>query len=240
MNVPSSEESTFSSLCIEQCGGRCCAPWWGIVSYTLRKPKGLSGMKNFRADLLGSIRSREKRIRDNYITSETPPQSLFGKPERYNVAIENISIEGDAISLTLRAMFAFRCLFLSPGNRCTIHPAEMGGKEIRPPHCGYMGSIGAKEGEKGFCRIIHAAEAAPGDTANLEAAIELEARSSDKFFKGGVPSADEATDKVLEEMKKYCREKAPHLLEKTRSDSKPGRNDPCYCGSGKKYKKCHG
>jgi preprotein translocase subunit SecA len=20
---------------------------------------------------------------------------------------------------------------------------------------------------------------------------------------------------------------------------KPGRNDPCYCGSGKKYKKCH-
>ena len=21
---------------------------------------------------------------------------------------------------------------------------------------------------------------------------------------------------------------------------KPGRNDPCYCGSGKKYKKCHG
>lgn len=21
---------------------------------------------------------------------------------------------------------------------------------------------------------------------------------------------------------------------------KPGRNDPCYCGSGRKYKKCHG
>ena len=21
--------------------------------------------------------------------------------------------------------------------------------------------------------------------------------------------------------------------------SKPGRNDPCYCGSGKKYKQCH-
>jgi uncharacterized protein len=20
----------------------------------------------------------------------------------------------------------------------------------------------------------------------------------------------------------------------------PGRNDPCFCGSGKKYKKCHG
>ncbi|MDP9120648.1 MAG: SEC-C metal-binding domain-containing protein [Acidobacteriota bacterium] len=23
-------------------------------------------------------------------------------------------------------------------------------------------------------------------------------------------------------------------------DSKVGRNDPCPCGSGKKYKKCHG
>jgi preprotein translocase subunit SecA len=25
-----------------------------------------------------------------------------------------------------------------------------------------------------------------------------------------------------------------------RVDKKPGRNDPCYCGSGKKYKNCHG
>jgi hypothetical protein len=27
----------------------------------------------------------------------------------------------------------------------------------------------------------------------------------------------------------------PYVAEK-----KPGRNDPCFCGSGKKYKKCHG
>ncbi len=25
-----------------------------------------------------------------------------------------------------------------------------------------------------------------------------------------------------------------------RADAKQGRNDPCACGSGKKYKKCHG
>ena len=24
------------------------------------------------------------------------------------------------------------------------------------------------------------------------------------------------------------------------NDYVPGRNDPCWCGSGKKYKKCHG
>ncbi len=23
-------------------------------------------------------------------------------------------------------------------------------------------------------------------------------------------------------------------------EDEPGRNDPCWCGSGKKYKKCHG
>ena len=26
----------------------------------------------------------------------------------------------------------------------------------------------------------------------------------------------------------------------TRTGTKIGRNDPCYCGSGKKYKRCHG
>jgi uncharacterized protein YchJ len=25
-----------------------------------------------------------------------------------------------------------------------------------------------------------------------------------------------------------------------RETPKPGRNDPCFCGSGRKYKKCHG
>ena len=25
----------------------------------------------------------------------------------------------------------------------------------------------------------------------------------------------------------------------TASDKKPGRNEPCWCGSGKKYKHCH-
>ncbi|HEY1695225.1 MAG TPA: SEC-C metal-binding domain-containing protein [Polyangiaceae bacterium] len=33
---------------------------------------------------------------------------------------------------------------------------------------------------------------------------------------------------------------APKPQEATRAEAKPGRNDPCFCGSGKKYKKCHG
>ncbi len=33
---------------------------------------------------------------------------------------------------------------------------------------------------------------------------------------------------------------APRTMQMTRSYPKVGRNDPCPCGSGKKYKYCHG
>jgi uncharacterized protein len=29
-------------------------------------------------------------------------------------------------------------------------------------------------------------------------------------------------------------------VETLRKPPEPGRNDPCWCGSGKKFKKCHG
>jgi preprotein translocase subunit SecA len=32
----------------------------------------------------------------------------------------------------------------------------------------------------------------------------------------------------------------PPVVEQHRAEDEPGRNDPCWCGSGKKYKKCHG
>lgn len=35
-------------------------------------------------------------------------------------------------------------------------------------------------------------------------------------------------------------EEAPRKLEPIRVGAKTGRNDPCPCGSGKKYKNCHG
>jgi len=237
--IPDSS-SFFSEICTDQCGGRCCAPWWGIVSYTLKKDGGLSGFKSFGEKILKSIKEREKRIRENYITKEVPPRSLFVTPERYNVGIENIKIDGSSFLLTLRAMFAFRCLFLSEKNECIIHPALTGAEDIRPPHCGYMGSIEAKEGEKGFCRIVHAAAISPGDKISLEEAIKLESLSSETFLKGGCDTAEEAAQKVSEEIKTYCLKNAPHLSNTKVNESKPGRNDPCWCGSGKKYKKCHG
>jgi preprotein translocase subunit SecA len=40
----------------------------------------------------------------------------------------------------------------------------------------------------------------------------------------------------------YAEEEAPAPVEQRRvtPDEQIGRNDPCWCGSGKKYKKCHG
>jgi preprotein translocase subunit SecA len=36
------------------------------------------------------------------------------------------------------------------------------------------------------------------------------------------------------------KEEAEHHQPFVRTDDKVGRNDPCPCGSGKKYKQCHG
>jgi preprotein translocase subunit SecA len=46
---------------------------------------------------------------------------------------------------------------------------------------------------------------------------------------GGVPSAGDADE-----------DEAPKAQPFRRDQPKVGRNDPCPCGSGKKYKKCHG
>jgi uncharacterized protein len=44
----------------------------------------------------------------------------------------------------------------------------------------------------------------------------------------------------LQDLRMYWVEFAPPATATIRVDSKPGRNDPCHCGSGKKFKKCHG
>jgi uncharacterized protein YecA (UPF0149 family) len=38
----------------------------------------------------------------------------------------------------------------------------------------------------------------------------------------------------------FCEEKKAHKNDLTSNDKNIGRNDPCFCGSGKKYKKCCG
>jgi len=238
MKNPIEDTSYFSSICIEQCKGLCCDPWWGIIAYSVVKEGGLANMGSFRRDFIKGIKEREQRIRDGYVTKETPPRPLFGAPDRYNISVRDIKTSGTTLMLSIMAMFAFRCRYVSDEKVCTIHPSQTGGDDIRPPHCGYMGSLHVKPGEKGYCRIIHAAESSP-DEAAITAAIEAEKTASDLHYRQGYPTVEMAADHALEQLKNYC---APQVAKPGQPEkpAAPGRNDPCYCGSGKKYKKCHG
>ena len=44
---------------------------------------------------------------------------------------------------------------------------------------------------------------------------------------------------AVQDLRLWAVDNAPRP-ETRRVDKAPGRNDPCPCGSGKKYKKCHG
>lgn len=228
--------SFFSSICVDRCKGMCCDPWWGIISYGVVKHAGLANLDGFRDELARGIRARAERIVGNYVTSEVPARPLFSAPERYNASIRDIKVSGTTITIEVLAMFAFRCLFLSPGKTCMIHPALIG-SEIRPPHCGFMGSPGVRPNEKGYCRVIHAA----GSDANagIAKALDTERSASLAHYNAGVNSAEEAADGLISGLKDYCSANFPALLD-SRTGPVPGRNDPCWCGSSLKYKKCHG
>ena len=67
------------------------------------------------------------------------------------------------------------------------------------------------------------------------------------FFKVGIgiqlaPTIMAGDKMTLEGAKKTMSEQGVHIKRKERDETghKVGRNDPCTCGSGKKYKKCHG
>lgn len=239
MNNLSVDTSSFSEICTTHCRGKCCDPWWGIISYTVKKDNGISHLQNFREEVIRGIRERSRRIIERSITTENPPRHLFKSPERYNVSIENIRVAGNSLQIKLRAMFAFRCQFLTEDKRCAIHPSVSGGDDIRPEHCAHLGSLDARPDERGYCRIIHAAAESPKDMPRIKAAIDVENRASEMFYSEGFHTAEMATDAVILKIREYVHKNASHLLP-VEAVKDPGRNDPCYCGSGRKYKKCHG
>ena len=239
MNNSRKSSSFFSNICINQCKGMCCDPWWGIIVFTVIKKDGLSRMDSFKNDVIKEIRARAERIRERYVTDEVSSRRLFKEPERYNVKVEDIKFKDQSVMISLRAMFAFRCLFLSEEKTCAIHPAVLGGNDIRPQHCGFMGSIDARLGEKGYCRIIHAAGASSDDVDALASAIAFERDVIERCFNGGVPSIEKGVEGVIEEVKFYFLKHTEHFTSAANKEN-PSRNEPCFCGSGKKYKKCHG
>ncbi|OGQ26114.1 MAG: hypothetical protein A3H47_06120 [Deltaproteobacteria bacterium RIFCSPLOWO2_02_FULL_42_39] len=237
MSSIAKESSFFSRICTDLCKGMCCDPWWGIISYTIVKEGVISNPDDFKKEIAKGIHDRVQRITEVYVTNERPARRLFNLPERYTVHVRNINTNGNKLSINVLAMFAFRCIFLSPDKTCLIHPSFLGGADIRPPQCGFMGSLNAHIGEKGYCRIIHAAQT--NNESAIERAIEVEKNASERHYKEGFQTAEEAAEAVIGRVREYCFKYAKHLLAGERQ-AVLGRNDPCYCGSNKKYKKCHG
>ena len=239
MSISTTDTSCFSQVCIEKCGGKCCNPWWGIITYSIKKDGGQFRPLELKSEVVNSLTERAGRIAEKYVTNEDTPRPLFTTPERYNLAVQNIKVANKTILINLRAMFAFRCLFLSEDKKCMIHPSVTGGNEIRPEHCGYMGSPDAKPNEKGYCRIIHTAATSSDDPAAVDKAIETELMASEKHYRESYDKPEEAADGVVELVRLYCLNYALHMLPPTAVRT-PGRNEACHCGSGEKYKKCHG
>ena len=63
-----------------------------------------------------------------------------------------------------------------------------------------------------------------------------------RFYPQGAPTRDELIAEAcyaVQELRLFCMDHAPKPVTR-RVEPAPGRNDPCPCGSGRKYKKCHG
>lgn len=87
--------------------------------------------------------------------------------------------------------------------------------------------------------------------ASLQAVVAMTEDDTDPptlspFTEDGPPSASEARLNAFGEalwavydLREIWRSLGPRV-ETVRKEATPGRNDPCWCGSGKKFKKCHG
>jgi hypothetical protein len=249
-------DKLFYTTCVEECKGSCCDPWWGIIFYTLSFTK-LPDEDRLTRYVAQSIKKRMERIKKSYVTKDSPPRALFKDSEKYNVAVEgSVVTPAGVLEVSIRAMFAFRCQFLSAVNACTIHPTLNDGRDIRPQHCAELGTEAARPGEKGYCRIIHELAKAEGDCSVLSRAVEFEKKASELHLKEGVETIAEAAELVAGEIENQARVKGFGLNDLSGAgqgeqggqgrqgspglSGRPGRNDPCSCGSGKKFKRCHG
>jgi preprotein translocase subunit SecA len=79
-------------------------------------------------------------------------------------------------------------------------------------------------------RYISAEDADQGAAAMRATAASMAPEELVGEFDGGPAPAVSTGNGAAEEQ----------VLQPVRVEKTPGRNEPCYCGSGKKYKLCHG
>ncbi|MBI4970907.1 MAG: preprotein translocase subunit SecA [Candidatus Omnitrophica bacterium] len=78
------------------------------------------------------------------------------------------------------------------------------------------------------------------EMANVFQTSRQESLHPDASKVGGIPKAKAGQDLDEETFPTMTESRATLTTTQERSEPKVGRNDPCPCGSGKKYKKCHG
>jgi preprotein translocase subunit SecA len=93
-------------------------------------------------------------------------------------------------------------------------------------------------------------------TGNPANALPSSTQNADSAHRQPAPVSNRAPSTTIDALEREFQKKKQRELEQARSVSsatadtngnaprrtgeKIGRNDPCFCGSGKKYKKCHG
>ena len=130
--------------------------------------------------------------------------------------------------------------------------AEMGEQEV--PSFGQVWALGfmfAVENWPDDWATPRDKEAAGWIDDAMEAIVALTEDDTGKpevcmFSEDGPPSTSQARVETFGEaiwavydLRKIWKSLGPRI-ESVRKAPEPGRNDPCFCGSGKKYKKCHG
>jgi uncharacterized protein len=108
---------------------------------------------------------------------------------------------------------------------------------------------------EGFLRVVDDTAwgwSATSDTAALDAmlgplrALGLESDAllawTAQHYRGDPPTREQLVDDAayaVQDLRLWWLENAPRTAPR-RVQASPGRNDPCPCGSGRKFKKCHG
>jgi preprotein translocase subunit SecA len=71
-------------------------------------------------------------------------------------------------------------------------------------------------------------------------AREQAMRREQEKMKASQEQASSLNDTPKPQQQPLTRRDIPQRTQPIKADKEPGRNDPCPCGSGKKYKNCHG
>jgi len=120
------------------------------------------------------------------------------------------------------------------------HPGTTAYRQRSPDNCAALCAAGQGQGaaevldpglEQPQTQMRNVQYSAPADPVQGSSSI-ASAMAAEAQLQGAMPDGNEDLDVIALGDQPA---QQPVRVEKT-----PGRNEPCYCGSGKKYKLCHG